>query len=232
MRILTLLGIPMLFFTFEGNGPPVSLSFQYHLEHLRGWEVHVESGLYRNKEMWGKVGSLLDAKLAEIERRLPVPVVERLRKVHIWMHLNREGCPGGVYHPSRDWLVNHDLNPQWARGVEFGNAQNFLDWEWTQPSMVIHEMSHAWHHQVLGYDHAETKDLYRKVASQNKLESVIYCRGGKQRAYGLNNHQEMFAEFSEAWWGTNDFYPFVRGELLAEFPDVAILMGKAWKFPK
>jgi hypothetical protein len=33
------------------------------------------------------------------------------------------------------------------------------------------------------------------------------------RHYALTDHKEYFAEMTEAFFGTNDFYPFVRGEL-------------------
>ena len=209
-----------------------SHSFDYQVERLRGWEIFVEDALIENVELWPDVRGLLDAKLAEMVRRMPAEVVDRLRSVKIWMHINREGNPGGCYHPSKEWLNAHDLNPDWAGGIEFGNAKNFLDWEWTQPSMMIHEMAHAWHHQVLSYDHRPIGELYDKILADKTLESIRYCRGGKKRAYGLNNPQEMFAEFSEAWWGTNDFYPFVRGELMAEFPEAARIVSTSWELPK
>ena len=53
--------------------------------------------------------------------------------------------------------------------------------------------------------------------------------GRREKAYALNNDQEFFAEMSEAWWGTNDFFPFVRGEILESFPEVAALMRAAWE---
>ena len=34
-------------------------------------------------------------------------------------------------------------------------------------------------------------------------------------AYAITNHREYFAELSEAYFGRNDYYPFVRAELEA-----------------
>ena len=39
---------------------------------------------------------------------------------------------------------------------------------------------------------------------------------------------EYFAECSEAYFGTNDFYPFVRSELRRHDPDAAALLGRLW----
>ena len=48
------------------------------------------------------------------------------------------------------------------------------------------------------------------------------------RAYAANNPQEYFAELSEAWFGANDFYPFVRAEVLEHDPEAAELLKKLW----
>jgi hypothetical protein len=43
---------------------------------------------------------------------------------------------------------------------------------------------------------------------------------------------EYFAESSEAYFGTNDFYPFVRAELKAHDPEMFKLVGELWTNPK
>jgi hypothetical protein len=195
---------------------------------LRGWTVHVGAGLALEKSLRQEVLDLLEAKLREVDSRLPADVVTRLREVPIRMHLDRQGCPGGSYHPSGEWLAEHNLDPTWAGGIEFGNARNFLTWVHTQPSFVMHELAHAWHHQVLGYDHAGLLEAFEKAQAEGRYEGVLYVHGEHKRAYALNNVQEYFAEASEAWWGTNDFYPFVHGELLEHDPTAATLMAEVW----
>jgi hypothetical protein len=44
----------------------------------------------------------------------------------------------------------------------------------------------------------------------------------------MNNADEYFAESSEAFFGTNDFYPFVRAELIEHDPQMADALRKAW----
>jgi hypothetical protein len=39
---------------------------------------------------------------------------------------------------------------------------------------------------------------------------------------------EYFAEGTEAYLGTNDFYPFVRGELIRHDPLLAELLSEVW----
>jgi len=45
----------------------------------------------------------------------------------------------------------------------------------------------------------------------------------------LNNDQEYFAESTEAFFGTNDFYPFVRSELQHHDPHMYQLLKKLWR---
>lgn len=44
------------------------------------------------------------------------------------------------------------------------------------------------------------------------------------RHYALSNEKECFAELTEAWLGTNDYYPFVQAELLEHDPQGAKVM--------
>ncbi len=206
--------------------------FRYQKTELEGWTIFVATKLEADEPLCAQVLNLLRVKLWEVARRLPARTVERLRQVEIRIHADREGCPGGVYHPSEDWLLNHDLPGDWARGIEFGNAQNFLAWSRQQPAMVLHELAHAWHHQVLGYDHEGILQDFAAVQAAGSLKKVLYVTGGEKPAYGLNNPQEFFAEMSEAWWSTNDFFPFVQAEVQADFPSTATLMTKCWQAPE
>ena len=57
---------------------------------------------------------------------------------------------------------------------------------------------------------------------------MLTIEGGRREHYALTTPQEWFAETSEAWFGTNDFQPFVRGELLEFDPQAAELMRAIW----
>ena len=57
-------------------------------------------------------------------------------------------------------------------------------------------------------------------------ESVLYFDGSNKRAYAMTDAKEYFAELTESWFGTNDFYPFVRAEVLKHDPQMAELLKK------
>jgi len=49
-----------------------------------------------------------------------------------------------------------------------------------------------------------------------------------ERAYAMTNQQEYFAETSESFFGTNDFFPFVQVELQRHDPTMYELLKKLW----
>ncbi|MEQ8763984.1 MAG: hypothetical protein RL885_08655 [Planctomycetota bacterium] len=182
---------------------------------MRGFTIRVDARLLEagEHETIGRdVLELLERKLFDVERAVPKPVLEELRKVTIWVEYEAKD-PCAVYHPSREWLIEHDYEPGKARCVEIANAKNFLAWTRHQPAMVIHELMHAYHHQVLGYGHAGIREAFEKARESGAYDEVLHIQGSKKRHYALSNEREYFAEICEAWFGTNDFFPFVRAEL-------------------
>lgn len=157
----------------------------------------------------------LDADLAKIHSILPRNAIARLTGTAFWIERDNPGTPGMTYHPSEQWLRQNGYNPDKARGIEIGNLRHFLDWSADQPFMVLHELSHAFHDRVLGFDHATVRWAFDLAVASKRYEAVPYVRGGRRKAYALTNEKEYFAELSEAYWGRNDFYPFQRSELQA-----------------
>ena len=85
-------------------------------------------------------------------RAVPERACAALRKVPIWLGVDDGHAPCSEYHPSTEWLKSHGYNPDKAKGVEIGNATRFLEWSVDQPAMVLHELAHAYHDRVLGFD--------------------------------------------------------------------------------
>jgi hypothetical protein len=198
---------------------------------LEGWRVLVHPEVSSAEaELGERVLALLRHQLYEIDRRLPAPAVAQLRKVTIWVELNEPHHPCMVYHPDATWLAQHDMNPDKARSVEIANAATFLVWTIEQPWMVLHELAHAYHHQFLegGFENAELAAAHQRARSAHNYESVLRINGRRDRHYAITNPMEYFAEASEAYFGTNDFYPFVRSELAEHDPPLFELMGKLW----
>jgi len=208
---------------------PTESARDHELRSIRGWRVHVDPALLAAEDALSeRVLELLDHRLFDVERALPQRALRRLKEVEIWMDLEDGDVPGGVYHPSREWLVEHERDSRLARCVQFGNAENFLAWSHDQPWMVLHELAHAYHHQVIGYDDEGVLDAYRAAEASGDYGEVLRCNGSREVAYAMSNVQEYFAELSEAYFGVNDFYPFVRAELREHDPRGFAALEEAW----
>ena len=191
--------------------------------------MHVNQALLGDKKALGdRALALMETKLKEVEAVLPEKVVDRLRKVPIWLGVNDGQAPGAEYHPSREWLKDNGYNPDKAKGVEIGNAQSFVTWSEQQPSMVLHELAHAYHDQVLDFDHPEILAAYRRVKESGKYDKIKHVNGREERHYALTDQKEFFAEMTESVFGRNDFYPFTRGELEAFDPQTARMVKAMW----
>jgi hypothetical protein len=203
---------------------------QYVEQHLEGWKVLVNKRLL-DKEHEGlsaQTLKVLGEHLFRITRVVPAEALAKLRKIPIWVELAHPRHPCMCYHVSPDWLRAHNMNPQKAGAVEIANAKNFLSWTLEQPWMVLHELAHGYHDQVLGFDHAEVRACYDNAVASKSYESVLHYDGRKVRAYALTNDREYFAEATEAYFGANDFYPFVRAELKQHDPKMYELLEKLW----
>ena len=206
---------------------------RYVEKQIEGWKVLVHQVLLtpEHRELCDQTLKLLDDHLYRIARVVPEKALTKLRQIPIWVELAHPKHPCMCYHVSADWLRENGMNPQKASAVEIANAKNFLKWTHEQPWMVLHELAHGYHHQVLGYDHKEIHACYEEAKASKSYESVLHWDGRKVRAYALTNDQEYFAELTEAYFGTNDFYPFVRAEVKQHDPKMYQILEKVWGVP-
>jgi hypothetical protein len=204
----------------------------YREDTVEGWPLRLNKSFEsREPRLCSETLGLLRQQLYLIVRNVPAPAVEKLRQIKIWVEEAEPHHPCMCYHPDAGWLREHDMNPDKARSVELANARNFLNWCHAQPWMVFHELAHAYHHQFLveGFENADVRSAFERVKAAGSYESVLHVQGRRQRHYALTNPQEFFAESSEAYFGTNDFYPFVRSELRDADPEGCELLGRLWQ---
>ncbi|MBE3070238.1 MAG: hypothetical protein IMZ66_08370 [Planctomycetes bacterium] len=210
--------------------PAYEPTSHYRLQDIEGWPVYVHQRLVEGdrKAIGDETLKLLRSKLLDANRRFPKEALGDLHKVKIWLEADSKDVVAACYHPSRGWLEEHGFNPEKAKSIEIGRPENFLAWEDHQPAMMIHELAHAYHHQVLGYDQPDIKAAFQRAVEGKSYESVLRFDGRPGRHYALNNDQEYFAETTEAYFATNDFYPFVRAELEQHDPEMVKVLRKVW----
>jgi hypothetical protein len=196
--------------------PPASVPTDaYELREIQGWTVRVNRELsHGHQELCDRALELLRFQLYQITREVPPPAVKKLQTVVIWVELDDPLFPCMCYHPDRGWVVGHGLDARKTHGVEIANAKNFLVWVQKQPWMVFHELAHAYHHDFLpgGFENPQVLSAYNDAKQKGLYNAVLRNNGRTERAYAMNNQMEYFSECSEAFFGTNDFYPFVQVE--------------------
>ncbi|MHC4990846.1 MAG: hypothetical protein ACYTGC_07675, partial [Planctomycetota bacterium] len=184
---------------------------------LCGWTVYMADALWGD-DLADDVYDSLAGDLAVIIAELPADAIGPLEQTNMWFELSLQDFPGGVYHPSAQWLEQNGYPTKWAEGIQFGVAQNFLSWRNSQPAMVLHEMSHAWDHKQHGFNHPAVTAAYEAAMAAGLYES----------AYASTNATEYFAELSEAYYWENDFYPYVNDELASYDPQGLAAIESAW----
>ena len=175
----------------------------------------------------------LDAQLAALVEVVPDGPLEKLRKSRFWVEWRAKKDGAMEYHRSAGWLKDNGYNPDKLGDVEINNAKNAVSWsKATQPWMVLHELAHAYHFRALGEGHEGIEAAYKQAMDRKLYDAVKHVGGGTEKAYAATNSGEYFAELSEAYFGTNDFFPFARGELAKHDPVGFKLMKDVWGEPK
>jgi hypothetical protein len=207
----------------------------YQIRKVEGWTVHVSDVLWeKQREATEKALGLLEKQLAEIVRVVPADAVAKLQEVPLWFSPEYAGVrPSAEYHPDAGWLRDHGRNPAMAQGVEFTNVRIFEAETIRMPNFALHELAHAFHDRVLGFDQTDVAAVYELAKSSKSYDNVERSLGdGKpnrhERAYAMTNRMEYFAECTEAFFARNDFFPFNRAELHDHDPRMEQLLARLW----
>ena len=196
---------------------------------IEGWTIKVDPKLIEDKETAERAMEALANHLQRIKYIVPQRRLAELRKLPIWVDLEHE-LGNMQYHPDRGWLLSHGHDPRLVKHVHIPRAKNL--WArhmWAKhPYVVLHELAHAYHDQVLSFDNQRIIDTFNSAKDAKIYEEVLLYTGRKVRHYGLSNHKEYFAESTEAYFGVNDFYPFVRAELKQHDPKMFDLLKEIW----
>jgi hypothetical protein len=180
----------------------------------------------------------LRIKLEEINRLVPKKHLDVLHKVRIWIVWVKpeKDDPVGTasYHIGPGWLKDNGHNPDMANAVEIPMKgaltadMCFRD----QPMFLLHELTHAYHHQVLGHDNPDVKHAFQQAKERKLFAKVARVYFGKYekpvKAYAMTNDMEFLAEITEAYFGVNDWFPFTWEDLKRHDPVSWKLMEKIW----
>ncbi len=207
-----------------------------HTAHrLEGWTVRVDDRLLRppHDELGKKAIRFLENKLADIRAVVPADRLKKLQAVTIVLDLSCGRLGPMQYHPSAGWLRANGYSIELAKCVHIPRAadlptkRNINE----QPWVILHELAHAYHDQVLGFDEPRIRKAYENYKKSGRGERTLLYDGRRVRHYALTNPMEFFAEMTEAYFGVNDFFPFNRAELRESEPEIYALLRDVWEAP-
>ncbi|HVJ83368.1 MAG TPA: metallopeptidase [Planctomycetia bacterium] len=199
---------------------------------VEGWTVRIDRRLLAGEEaaLGAKAVAILRGQLLLVGMMLPADRLAKLRGVPIQLDLSCGDLKSAQYHPSLGWLRERGYAAKLAKTVHVPDAREFVRprLQRHQPWMVMHELAHAYHDQVLGFGHAGVKAEWKKFAANGKHKETLHVDGKKREHYALTNEKEFFAEMTEAYVGRNDFHPFNAAELARDEPEIFRLMKEIW----
>jgi hypothetical protein len=210
--------------------PPLPVA--HTTRQIEGWTVRVDDRLLEGggAAAGGRAIKLLTARLVAIGVVVPEAQLARLREVPIQLDLTHGALRRMQYHPSAGWLKSNGYSERLARCVHIPDAREFLSpfENHRQPWAVLHELAHAYHDRVLGFGDARVTAAWEKFRDGGGYKSVLTSPGPMREHYALTDEKEFFAEMTEAYFGANDFYPFVAGELKQAEPEIFALLRDIW----
>ncbi|HEY3321661.1 MAG TPA: metallopeptidase [Planctomycetota bacterium] len=199
---------------------------------IEGWTVHVDNRLLDgdDAEIGGRALQLLGMRLADIKLVVAPDRLKALQEVPMWLDRTHGRLTSMQYHPSAGWLRENGYSAAMEKCVHIPDARGFADprHQQRQPWCVLHELAHAYHDRVLGFDEKRIKAAWQQAKDSGRYDAVLLIDGRTVKHYAMTNEKEFFAEMSEAYFGVNDFYPFNRAELLKENPELHRLLREIW----
>ncbi len=216
------------------TGSAVIESGKHYRFQLRGWTVNLNRELWETDREKVEVGlEILSEQADRVIEVLPASKVARLRQVPLWINPPFKGTgPGAAYHPNITWLRENGRDPAMAKAIEMTNVSILPLENRRMPYFLLHELAHAYHDQVLGFEEPRIKAAFETARDSGGYEKVKRFNGKstfEDKAYAMTNHKEYFAESTEAFFGQNDFFPFNREELKQHDPTAFQLLEAIWK---
>jgi hypothetical protein len=162
------------------------------IQNVEGWNVLVDDRLLGEpfEGIGTKAIKFLEAKLFEITVIVPAEQLKQLQAVTIVLDEECGGLTSMQYHPSAGWLKANGYSRELARCVhlprasDLPTARNINE----QPFVILHELAHAYHDQVLGFDQAQIIAAYEQFKASGNGEKTMLYNGRRVEHYGLPKH--------------------------------------------
>lgn len=207
----------------------------YKVQVIEGFTVVLNHETLKNNDdprYARKPLDVLDFELKTITRLLPPNAVDVLRQLLIWvewdereaMSNGRQGSAAAVYYGGHQLsLLADGKHPLKAKNITILRMRSLTAEH--QPDhdsgrcVILHEMTHAVHDQLIGDDNLMIKAAYKQA-----LERKLY----DPQMYAATNEHEFFAELTCAYFDQLNYYPRTRSDLEKHDPVTYQMMEGFW----
>lgn len=206
--------------------------------------------IYYQENVFNKYPKLMDIltkDLTKINLMINNDILNIMHSVSIWLNISSNiGHPNGkikgyglTFHHDPEWMKQNGIMLEKCRNIEIYSANDYMEWRICQPLILFHEFVHSFH-CFIGRERNDIKraynlamknhlyDMVQHIARKDKItnqEIIIYRRG-----YAAMNHYEYFAQMTEAYFGSCNYYPFNKLQL-KQYDNIAYqLCNKIWSF--
>jgi hypothetical protein len=211
----------------------------YERRVIEGFTLLIHQDVIKNdkdSKLERKPLDVLELELKGIVRVMNPKALNVLRQALIWVQWDdktelssgRKGTAVAVYYGGHQAaMLKKGEHPLKANAVTIITMKSLTAEH--QPSrdtgrcVILHEIAHAVHHQLIGYDNAQVK-----AAFQQAMERKLYDKA----MYAATNEKEFFAELSCAYLDKMTYYPRTREDLKKHDPVTFNLMEAVWGQPK
>ncbi len=212
--------------------PAPSKPSSHTVRTIEGWQVRIDDRLLAPPDdaLGARALRFLEYKLADINAVVAPEPLAKLHAVTIVLDLVNGTLGVMQYHPDAGWLEEHGYSKDLAKCVHIPEADDLATPRniTEQPWVVLHELAHAYHDQVLGFEEPRIVKAYEEFKKSGHGDRALLYDGTRVRHYGLTDQKEFFAEMTESYFGLDDFFPFNRAELMTAEPAIFELMQAIW----
>jgi len=168
----------------------------------------------------------------ELELKIVTSIMTRsaldvLRKLLIWVEWDESEAQRNavaVYYGGHQLaLLKQGKHPLKANNITVLRMKRLT--EEHQPKkdvgrcVLLHEIAHAVHHQLIGFDNAAIKTAYQQALDRALVDKSVYA---------ATNDKEFFAEMTCTYLDRLNYYPHTRAELEKHDPVTYRLMKSTW----
>ncbi|MCX6927379.1 MAG: hypothetical protein NT154_29865, partial [Verrucomicrobia bacterium] len=152
---------------------------------IEGWDVRVDDRLLEpaNAAVLARALKFMESRLFDIKVLVAPDILAKLQSVTIVLDLTHGKLRSMQYHPDADWLQANGYSTDLVKCVhipevaDLVTARNINQ----QPMVLLHELAHAYHDQVLGFEEPRILKAYEDYKKSGHGEQALAKLGGETK---------------------------------------------------